>query len=74
MGLRAGTDAQTMLKLLGNSAMRERGEPHLAALCDALNSRSVMFPGTRLRVRYAVAGCPPEAAAGPSPEAKPDIS
>lgn len=46
----------------------------LAALCDALNSRSVMFPGTRLRVRYAVAGCPPEAAAGPSPEAKPDIS
>jgi len=32
----------------------------LAAVCDELNAASVCFPGTRLRLRYAVAESGPE--------------
>lgn len=28
----------------------------IAAICEELNRRTVLFPGTRLKVHYAVAG------------------
>jgi len=37
----------------------------LAALCAELDARGVRFPGSRLRVRYAVAGPKPDSSRGP---------
>jgi hypothetical protein len=50
------TDAELLVTLVPlSSAHRSRA---IAALCAKLNATATVFPGTRLRLRYAVAGQP----------------
>jgi hypothetical protein len=50
------TDAELLVTLVPlSSAHRSRA---IAVLCAKLNATATVFPGTRLRLRYAVAGQP----------------